>query len=53
VNAWDPHALVGNGCAKDNSLDGYIGRNSLVHEAHALACMLHAHGFKTLADAAS
>jgi hypothetical protein len=53
VNAWDPHALVGNGCVNDQSLDGYIGRNSLVHEAHALACMLHAHGFKTLADAAS
>jgi hypothetical protein len=45
VNAWDPHALVGNGCASDNSLDGYIGRNSLVHETHALACALHAHGF--------
>lgn len=45
VNAWDPHALVGNGCAQDNSLDGYIGRNSLVHETHALACMLHANGF--------
>ena len=45
VNAWDPHALVGNGCAQDNSLDGHIGRNSLVHETHALACMLHANGF--------
>ncbi|MET0964117.1 MAG: hypothetical protein ABWY05_15070 [Noviherbaspirillum sp.] len=45
VNAWDPHALVGNGCAQDSSLDGYIGSNSLVHETHALACMLRANGF--------
>lgn len=45
VNAWDPHALVGNGCAQDSSLDGYIGRNSLAHETHALACMLRANGF--------
>jgi hypothetical protein len=45
VNAWDPHALVGNGCVQDRSLDGYIGRNSLVHEAHALACILHANGY--------
>lgn len=47
VNAWDPHALVGNGCARDDSLDGFIGRNSLVHEAHALACVLYANGFKS------
>jgi hypothetical protein len=45
VNAWDPHALVGNGCNMDQSLDGYIGRNSLVHETHALACILQANGF--------
>jgi hypothetical protein len=45
VNAWDPHALVGNGCARDNSLDGYVGRNSLVHELHALACMLYRYKF--------
>lgn len=45
VNAWDPHALIGNGCARDNSLDGYIGRNSLVHETHALACILYANKF--------
>ena len=47
VNAWDPHALVGNGCQQDNSLDGFIGRNSLVHEAHALACVLYVHGFRS------
>lgn len=45
VNAWDPHALVGNGCARDRSLDGYVGRNSLVHELHALACMLYRYKF--------
>ena len=28
VNAWDPHATVGNGNARDNSLDGYFGRLS-------------------------
>jgi predicted NAD-dependent protein-ADP-ribosyltransferase YbiA (DUF1768 family) len=28
VNAWDPHSLVGNGNAGDDSLDGYIGRNT-------------------------
>ena len=41
----DPHALVGNGCARDRSLDGYVGRNSLVHELHALACMLYRYKF--------
>jgi len=28
VNAWDPHCIVGNGNSKDDSLDGYIGRNT-------------------------
>ena len=28
VNAWDPFSIVGNGNAKDNSLDGWIGRTS-------------------------
>jgi len=28
VNAWDPHSIVGNGNAADNSLDGYFGRLS-------------------------
>lgn len=39
VNAWDPCSLVGNGCAKDFSMDGFVGRNSLVHEAHAHAIL--------------
>jgi predicted NAD-dependent protein-ADP-ribosyltransferase YbiA (DUF1768 family) len=26
VNAWDPHSIVGNGNAGDQSLDGYMGR---------------------------
>jgi hypothetical protein len=37
VNAWDPHSLIGNGCAGDQSIDGFIGRNSLCHYAHAEA----------------
>lgn len=28
VNAWDPHSLVGNGNKGDDSLDGFIGRNT-------------------------
>lgn len=31
VNAWDPHSVIGNGNAKDNSLDGYVGRNCNAH----------------------
>lgn len=46
LNAWDPHSLVGNKLAKDNSIDGFIGRNSLVHFMHALHCMAHAEGVK-------
>ena len=30
VNAWDMLSVPGNGNSKDNSLDGYIGRNSAV-----------------------
>jgi hypothetical protein len=44
VNAWDPHALIGNGCVKDNSFDGHVGRSSLVHWIHALRCMLYSEG---------
>lgn len=39
VNAWDPCSLVGNGCKADDSMDGYVGRSSLVHEAHAHAIL--------------
>lgn len=28
VNAWDPWSIVGNGNAKDESLDGLVGRNT-------------------------
>ncbi|MCD6027206.1 MAG: hypothetical protein K0R08_1725 [Solimicrobium sp.] len=38
VNAWDPDSLVGNGLGKDASFDGYVGRNSSCHAAHAAAC---------------
>jgi hypothetical protein len=29
-NAWDPHSVVGNGHFTDNSLDGYVGRATVV-----------------------
>jgi hypothetical protein len=40
LNAWDPSSLLGNGLAADNSLDGFYGRNSLIHFQHALLCMM-------------
>ncbi len=40
LNAWDPSSLLGNGLARDNSLDGFYGRNSLIHFQHALLCMM-------------
>jgi len=36
VNAWDPCSVIGNGCNNDHSIGGFIGRNSLVHEAHVM-----------------
>ena len=36
VNAWDPCSVIGNGCIFDTSIDGIIGRFSLVHESHVL-----------------
>lgn len=30
MNAWDPHSIVGNGNAGDNSLDGFFGRASAI-----------------------
>jgi len=30
VNAWDPWSFAGNGHQNDNSLDGYIGRNTAI-----------------------
>lgn len=50
VNAWDPHSLVGNKLAKDNSIDGFIGRNSLVHFMHGLHCTAFAEGVKLKAQ---
>ncbi len=44
LNAWDSHSLVGNKLKNDPSLDGYIGRNSLVHLTHALRCAMEAEG---------
>ncbi len=29
-NAWDPHSVVGNGHSADRSLDGFVGRHTLV-----------------------
>jgi hypothetical protein len=40
LNAWDPSSLLGNGLAADNSLDGFYGRNSLIHFQHALLCIM-------------
>ncbi len=42
VNAWDPHSLVGNKLAQDYSIDGFIGRNTLLHFMHGLHCAAHA-----------
>ena len=44
LNAWDPHSLLGNGLAKDNTLDGFIGRSTLIHFMHALICSMHNSG---------
>ena len=41
LNAWDTHSLLGNGLAADHSLDGYIGRSSLIHFMHALICSMY------------
>lgn len=30
VNAWDPHSIAGNGNNNDRSLDGFVGRNSMI-----------------------
>lgn len=30
-NAWDPHSMVGNGNKGDYSLDGFMGRSTLMH----------------------
>jgi len=48
VNAWDPHSIVGNGCAGDDSFDGYVGRSSLCHDMHTLACILQSQGLAAL-----
>ena len=42
VNAWDPHSAVGNGNARDNSLDGFFGR------ASALGPLCHPYANKHL-----
>ena len=44
LNAWDPNSLVGNKMNKDRSLDGFIGRSSLVHVQHAMAGILRKAG---------
>lgn len=40
LNAWDSHSLTGNKLADDNSLDGFIGRSTLIHLMHALMCSM-------------
>nr|WP_217345150.1 hypothetical protein [Noviherbaspirillum sp. L7-7A]MBV0879374.1 hypothetical protein [Noviherbaspirillum sp. L7-7A] len=46
VNAGDGHALIGNACNKDDSIDGYLGRASGAHIAHALFVNLIRFGFE-------
>jgi hypothetical protein len=41
LNAWDTHSLLGNGLRADRSLDGFIGRSSLIHFMHALICSMY------------
>ena len=41
LNAWDPHSLLGNKLAVDNSIDGFIGRSTLIHFMHALICSMY------------
>lgn len=43
-NAWDTHSLLGNKQKNDKSIDGFIGRNTLIHSTHALRCALEAEG---------
>jgi hypothetical protein len=43
-NAWDTHSLLGNKQKNDPTLDGYIGRNTLIHPIHALRCAMEAEG---------
>lgn len=30
INAWDPHSIPGNGNTQDNSLDGHMGRATMI-----------------------
>lgn len=30
INAWDPHSIPGNGNKQDNSLDGHMGRTTMI-----------------------
>lgn len=46
LNAWDPHSLVGNKLALDASIDGFIGRNTLLHFLHALYCAAKTQGVR-------
>jgi hypothetical protein len=36
--------LLGNKQKNDKSIDGFIGRNTLIHSTHALRCALEAEG---------
>lgn len=44
LNAWDPHSLLGNGLEMDTSADGLLGRHTLIHFQHAMACAMYAEG---------
>jgi hypothetical protein len=43
-NAWDTHSMLGNKQKNDLSIDGFIGRNTLIHPIHALRCAMEAEG---------
>ena len=43
-NAWDTHSLLGNKLNNDHTIDGFIGRNTLIHPIHALRCAMDAEG---------
>lgn len=43
-NAWDTHSLLGNMLKNDPTIDGHIGRATLIHPFHALRCAMEAEG---------
>lgn len=44
LNGADSASVTGNHCARDRSIDGFLGANSLVHVVHLLLCGMHGRG---------